>query len=166
MLSYHAAEAPIAPEPGAGPGEGEHPSSLVDDEVESDPDGVDPDDQPSLCLGVLNGSVEDGAVLTLSPCVTPGEAGSGAQQWNFLEDDGPGPVVMPATEQCMTAGWPFFTGVAVRMSPESSLRYKGDYAVVLLNEAEEPVEFDLSFPEEMFRVRTIIAPRSIQTILA
>ncbi|CAN0073208.1 unnamed protein product, partial [Hapterophycus canaliculatus] len=77
-----------------------------------------------------------------------------------------GSIVSSSSGRCMTAGWPFFTGVALKMSKGSRERYGKEYAVVVLNEAEEPVEFDLSFPAEGFVVRAIIGPRSIQTILA
>lgn len=68
--------------------------------------------------------------------------------------------------RCVTAGWPFFTGAAFEMNKESKSRHGKDYAVVLLNEAEEPVEYDLSFPSEGFTVKAMIGPRSIQTVLA
>lgn len=75
-------------------------------------------------------------------------------------------LVSSATGQCVTAGLPFFTGAAFEMNQASKERYSKDYAVVVLNEAEESVEFDLSFPSEGFAVKTAIGPRSIQTILA
>lgn len=68
--------------------------------------------------------------------------------------------------RCVTAGWPFFTGAAFEMSKESKSRYGKEYAVVLLNEAEEAVEYDLAFPSEGFTVKAMIGPRSIQTVLA
>lgn len=79
---------------------------------------------------------------------------------------GEGSLLSVSTGRCVTAGWPFLTGAAFEMSEESRDRYGKDYAVVLLNEAEEAVEFDLSFPSEEFTVRAVIEPRSIQTILA
>ena len=128
-----------------------------------------PEAIPALCLAVLGGSVDDGALLTLAPCVN--ETGEGSSQsWDFLEggdDGGEGRnLVSQFTGQCVTAGWPFFTGAAFKMSDESRDRYDKDYAVVVLNEAEEPVEFDLSFPSEEFTVKVTIDARSIQTILA
>ncbi|CBN79893.1 Glucosylceramidase, family GH30 [Ectocarpus siliculosus] len=126
----------------------------------------------SVCLDVLDGSTDDGVVLTLNPCdlESTSEDTSSGQRWEFAEaksgDGGGGSLVSAATGRCMTAGWPFFTGAAFEMSDASKDRYGKDYAVVLLNEAEEPVEFDLSFPSEGFSVRAIIGPRAIQTILA
>ncbi len=79
---------------------------------------------------------------------------------------GEGSLTSVPTGRCVTAGWPFFTGAAFEMSEASKVRYGKEYSVVLLNEAEEPVEFDLSFPSEGFTVRAIIGPRSIQTVLA
>lgn len=75
-------------------------------------------------------------------------------------------LVSSATGYCVTAGLPFFTGAAFEMNQESKERHGEDFAVVLLNEAEEAVEFDLSFPSEGFAVKAAIGPRSIQTILA
>lgn len=79
---------------------------------------------------------------------------------------GEGSLLSVTTGHCVTAGWPFFTGAAFEMSDESRARYGKDYAVVVLNEAEEAVEFDLAFPSEEFTVRAVIGPRAIQTILA
>lgn len=127
---------------------------------------------PALCLGVFGGSLDDGALLTLAPCVNETETGQGtSQSWEFSEgrgDTGEGgtSLVSLSTGQCVTAGWPFFTGAAFEMSKESRERYGKDFAVVVLNEAEEPVDFDLSFPSEGFTVRVAIGGRSIQTILA
>ncbi|CAM9843061.1 unnamed protein product [Ascophyllum nodosum] len=152
--------------PGAdtGPGEGEKMTSN------------------DLCLDVLDGSTEYGAVLTLAEC-----GGGDNQEWVFkpvvVEDNGEGDdkvnrngedeseergrsLVSGATGLCVTAGLPFFTGTAFEMNEESKQRHGGDFAVVLLNEAEETVDFDLSFPSEGFSVRATIGPRSIQTILA
>lgn len=167
VLNTNTSTQPISAERGTGPGEGEHAASLP-------ATGVSTPEQHNaakhlICLGVLHGSVEDGAVLSLLPCVEDGEQGADAQSFEF---ENPGPAREPgavtlkgAEEQCLTAGWPFFTGVAVKMSEESRDRYRSDYAVVLLNEAEEPVEFDLSFPDEGFTLRAAVSPRSIQTIL-
>lgn len=151
----------VVPDAEAGPGE------LPLNGSES---GAGPTTAPAvaaLCLGVLGGSVDDGALLTLAPCVN--EKGEGSQSWEFSTgggDAGDGSLVSLSTGQCVTAGWPFFTGAAFEMSEESRDRYGKDFAVVLLNEAEEPVEFDLSFPSEGFTVRVAIGGRSIQTILA
>lgn len=120
-----------------------------------------------LCLDVLAGSIEDGAVLTLALCDEGGSADS--QKWEFTAvkgGAGEGSVVSALTGQCMTAGWPFLTGAAFEMADDSKDKYGKDFAVVLLNEAEETVEFDLSFPSEGFTARASIGPRSIQTILA
>lgn len=75
-------------------------------------------------------------------------------------------LVSSATGHCVTAGLPFFTGAAFEMNQASKERHGKDFAVIVLNEAEEAVEFDLSFPSEGFAVKTAIGPRSIQTILA
>ena len=85
-----------------------------------------------------------------------GEDGSGARGRS---------LVSGATYLCMTAGWLFFTGTAFEVNDESKQRHGWDFAV-LLNEAEETVDFDVSFPSEGFSVRTIIRARSIQTIVA
>ena len=79
---------------------------------------------------------------------------------------GEGSLLSVPSGRCVTAGWPFFTGAAFEMSKDSKARHGKDYAVVLLNEAEEPVEYDLSFPSEGFTVKAMIGPRSIQTVLA
>ena len=79
---------------------------------------------------------------------------------------GEGNLSSAPSGRCVTAGWPFFTGAAFEMSKESKARHGKDYAVVLLNEAEEPVEYDLSFPSEGFTVKAMVGPRSIQTVLA
>lgn len=163
---------PIIPNTVAGPGEGEEgiPGlSATSEEEEGSFVSEAPTAAPIAvpqCLDVLDGSVEDGAVMTLVDCA---EADGETQRWKFSPFEGgagEGSLVSVATGQCATAGWPFFTGAAFEMSEESRDRHGRDYAVVLLNEAEEPVEFDLSFPSEGFAVRAIIGPRSIQTILA
>lgn len=167
---------PIIPDTGVGPGEGEkgigselNSSVTSNEETETEPSAT----LPRLCLDVIGGSVEDGAVLTLAPCANDDEEkeGSGGdhQMWDFYEVEGgagEGSLVSRLTGQCVTAGWPFFTGAAFEMNKESRNRYSRDYAVVLLNEAEEPVEFDMSFPAEGFVVKAVIGPRSIQTIIA
>lgn len=79
---------------------------------------------------------------------------------------GAGSLLSVTTGRCVTAGWPFFTGAAFEMNEESRDRYGKDYAVVVLNEAEEAVEFDLTFPSEEFTVSVVVGARSIQTILA
>lgn len=167
---------PIVSDPGAGPGEGEQDgvgpetasnngtkiasnngTTLSSEEAPTSP--------TSLCLDVLGGSAEDGAVITLSECVEDGNS----QEWELVEVEGgagEGSIVSGTTGQCVTAGWPFLTGAAFEMNKESKYRYNKAYAVVLLNEAEEPAEFDLSFPAEGFKVRAVIGPRAIQTILA
>ena len=65
----------------------------------------------------------------------------------------------------MMAGWPFLTRTAFVMNEESEQRHGWDFAVVL-NEAEETVDFDVSFPPEGFSVRATIRTPSIQTMAA
>eukprot|EP00903_Cladosiphon_okamuranus_P018045 g16606.t1 len=127
-----------------------------------------------LCLDVLYKSTEDGAVVTLTPCALGDDAAAeegvfDEQKWEFSKVEGgagEGSLRSVPSGRCLTAGWPFFTGAAFEMSDDSKARHGKDYAVVLLNEAEEPVEYDLAFPSERFTVRAMIGPRSIQTVLA
>lgn len=163
----------VVPDAEAGPGEpplngsGSGPGKPPLNGSESEPGPTTAAAAAALCLDVLGGSVDDGALLTLAPCVN--ETGEGSQRWDFSEGVGDAwerSFVSLSTGQCVTAGWPFFTGAAFEMSEESRDRYGKDFAVVLLNEAEEPVEFDLSFPSEGFTVRVAIGGRSIETILA
>lgn len=200
-MATNVSEPPVRPEEGAGPGEGESPSigggggggatnstglaigtdpestvsagmEISNGEKSSAPE-VLADTDPAICLTALDDSVENGAVITLRPCVgddgdNAGGDGSGAQAFVFEEwgeESGAGAVTAAKTGQCLTAGWPFFTGVAFKMNGELRERYGNDYAVVLLNEAEEAVEFDLSFPDEGFSLSASITPRSMQTIL-
>ena len=65
----------------------------------------------------------------------------------------------------MTTGWPFLTGTAFVMNEESKQRHGWDFAVVV-NEAEETVDFDASFTPEGFSVRATIRTPSIQTMAA
>lgn len=171
VLQTEEVRPPVAPEPGKGPGEGEHAVDVVLSNYTTISPTPSPLPADDVCLSVLHGSLEDGAVLTLRPCVSAGAAGSSAQKFAFSDTDAgsgsrSGMLMIERTGQCVTAGWPFFTGVAFEMSDEGKDRYDSDYAVVLLNEAEEVVNFDLSFPAEGFTVRAEIGPRSIQTILA
>ena len=157
---------------GAGPGEGQ--------DFSNSSSSLTPPTDSDLCLDVLDGSAEDGAVLTLEECgdgdgqvwifkpVVEGSIGGDDEGDNGDEDEHGGrgrSLVSSATGLCVTAGWPFFTGTAFEMNEESKQRHGGDFAVVLLNEAEETVDFDLSFPSEGFSVRATIGPRSIQTIV-
>lgn len=196
--------APVRAEPGVGPGEGENPGNVAaapDLSVQPVHVSFSPtaaptsyslnppataaaaraaadheEEEPSTCLAVLGASLDDGAVLTLKPCVTVATAaaaedgGSNASAYAFEFEKwgvgvGPGSVMVRKTGQCVTAGWPFFTGVAFKMNDDLRDRYHSHYAVVVLNEAEEPVQFDLSFPDEEFAVSSLISPRSIQTIV-
>ena len=157
---------------GAGPGERQ--------DFSNSSSSLTPPTDSDLCLEVLDGSTEDGAVLTLEECgdgdgqvwtfkpVVEGSIGGDDEGDNGGEDE-PGErgrsLVSSATGLCVAAGWPFFTGTAFEMNEESKQRHGGDFAVVLLNEAEETVDFDLSFPSEGFSVRATIGPRSIQTIV-
>ncbi|CAM9603532.1 unnamed protein product, partial [Discosporangium mesarthrocarpum] len=109
-------------------------------------------------------SEEDGEVLTLRSCDSSGKAG---QAWMLPGlGGGPGEVVSLTSGRCMTAGWPFFTGVAFKLTGETKHRYgKHKYAVVVLNEAEEVSRFVLSLPKHKTKVAAEAPPRSIQTYI-
>jgi Glycosyl hydrolase family 30 beta sandwich domain len=126
---------------------------------------------PKLCLTVDAESVTDvaqlsGAVVTLAVCAGTDNSNSsssstssnrGHQVWE-LDDKAAGTVVNAASGFCMTGGWPFLSSAAF-------VRPDGQLAVVVLNEAQEAVEFDIALEHAGTELAATIPAHSIQTYI-
>ncbi|KAG5187979.1 Glucosylceramidase, family GH30 [Tribonema minus] len=107
------------------------------------------------CLALL----EPGARSGRGAGVTLGGCGRGAQRFDVGSADAKGGAPFTAADargQCLTAGWPWFTASAFETP-------RGDTVVVVLNEAEEPVEFDIVFQPQGRALAAAIPAHSIQT---
>jgi Glycosyl hydrolase family 30 beta sandwich domain len=147
-------------------------TAALDAEATAEHTAAAADSGPKLCLTVDAESVTDvaqlsGAVVTLAVCAGSGIDNStsssstsstrGHQVWE-LDDKAAGTVVNAASGFCMTGGWPFLSSAAF-------VRPDGQLAVVVLNEAQEAVEFDITLEHAGTELAANIPAHSIQTYI-
>jgi len=115
-------------------------------------EGYDPSQE--YCLGIMDGSENDAAALTLSPCANLDKDGSPPLFQRWTVDPQTGFISSKLNGKCMTAGWAFFQGGAF-INPD------GSRIVVVLNEATEDVTFNMVDGPSV--LTTSIPAKSIQT---
>jgi glucosylceramidase len=111
------------------------------------------DSETGLCFGLAGDSVESGTLLEVKPC-DPADA-----RQRFVVDPKTGEVKAEVGDDlCLTAGWPFLSGIAVTDGVDST-------SIVVMNEA--PVDTEVVLHDavrDQFALLGINA-RSIQTIV-
>lgn len=123
-------------------------------------EGLLVDQATGYCIEVSDGNTVGGGLLVLSPCKDPSSPSYVDQQWNYNEATGE--VTTKAHDLCLTAGWPFLTGIAFKsMSGENM----GKTVVVLMNEADVSTSIVLHDIVLNKDVRFGISDRAIQTFI-
>lgn len=105
----------------------------------------------SLCLAAESIKME-GSITELKPC----DKNDATQVWNI--DVSNGVVKLGASGSCLTAGWPFFSSVAFETPV-------GQVVVVVLNQGQENVQFDLVLDGEGRKIQGLSPLHSIQTYI-
>lgn len=122
------------------------------------------DIKTGLCVEVADGIREPGALLHLARCISNSDKSS--SESSFLHQrftiSSNGEIKSKVEDMCVTAGWPFLTGVAFKHLKEGIL---DETVVVLMNEASVETEYLLYDKYINKELRLGINARSIQTIV-
>jgi hypothetical protein len=127
------------------------------------------------CVTVADGVMEAGGLFSLEPCRYAEASDDSVSFQEFFVNEATGEITMSFREEtksnkkndassCVTAGWPFLTGVAVQMGQDEHGK-EGQIAIVVMNEASLPTSInvvDLEM-EKMFSLD--IPGRSMQTVV-
>jgi hypothetical protein len=143
-------------------------AAALDAEATAEHTAATADSGPKLCLTVDATSVTNvaqlsGALVTLAVCADSNSNSNSSdskreqQVWE-LDDKAAGTVTNAASGFCMTGGWPFLSSAAF-------VRPDGQLAVVVLNEAQEAVEFDIALEHAGTELAASIPAHSIQTYI-
>jgi glucosylceramidase len=127
--------------------------------VEFTPQGQIKDLATGYCVEVADGNTVGGGLLQLAPCRDALATNYVDQIWDFNHHTGE--ITTRHRNLCLTAGWPFLTGIAFMSETGMDARV----TVIVMNEADISTEVILTDTKSGKDIRFGISDRSIQTII-